>query len=167
MRELTNETALVSAIQEMCSLRCIVAVEGHSTSGKTTLSRRLAGFLEARLVSTDDFAIDGCRAARYVDCLDFTRLSQALDAARNANPILILEGICLRDTLSRAGIVPTLYVYVKRMTQAGLWADDLANYVKEGAPVPDLSRTDRWSVEYHLHSDPLGNATIVFVRHDD
>jgi hypothetical protein len=157
--EVTSEAELVAALRAIPAAN-VVAVEGHSLSGKSTTSRHLAAALSWQLIGTDAFAQQGCKAPTYVACLDVGRLAVAI-AGRGQAPLLV-EGICVRDTLEAVDVVPSLYVYIKRITQAGRWAED-----PESAPsLSDLSLVDRWSATYHSRAKPLERADIVFARRD-
>jgi hypothetical protein len=144
----------------------IIAVEGHSTSGKSYLSEDLAKRVGATAVSTDLYAREGSTADAYVDRMDLDRLHRDLNQFRQAGAVII-EGICLRDTLHGLAIVPRLFVYVKRITTAGLWADDLENYLEHGRPASWLSWTDQQSVAYHLRERPEERADFVYERTEE
>lgn len=67
----------------------IVAVDGRSGVGKSTLAQKLAGALEAALIEGDDFYAGGLElrddspASRAAACIDWTRQSSVLEALRN------------------------------------------------------------------------------------
>jgi hypothetical protein len=144
----------------------VVAVEGHSTSGKTYLSKDLSRRVGATAVSTDSYARESSEAPSYVDRMDLERLSRDVNRFKQVGPVII-EGICLRETLRALAIVPGLFIYVKRVTPTGLWADDLENYVEHGQPASWLSWTDRQSVAYHLREHPQERADFVYERTEE
>jgi hypothetical protein len=144
----------------------LVAIEGHSTCGKSFLARCLASAQGAIRVSTDCYADPGKVAETYTQKLDLDALRGDLSKLCDRFETVFVEGICLRDTLSAIGRSPDTSVYLKRITQAGLWADDPENYAPNGILEPGLSTVDSWSVRYHLDSDPLARADAVLVRRE-
>lgn len=145
----------------------VIGIEGHSTSGKTTLATDLALACTGERISTDMYVDRGSSANAYADRVLYEKLNADLARLRLENTLIFIEGICLRDTLRRIALSPQTFVYCKRMTQAGLWADDPLNYVDEhGLPQSTLSTVDGMSVEYHLRVCPLEKADIVYLRQE-
>lgn len=159
--EFSDLDRLAAAIQKERQRRPIevLAIEGHSTSGKSHLAAALGDRLGMAVVSTDRFLSPGCETCRYVECLDLARLKSAV---LGMDAPCIIEGIAAAESLGLIERSADLTVYCKRITAAGLWADDLANYLVQGRPAPDLSMVDRWSVEYHLRRDPEKNSELVY-----
>lgn len=98
----------------------VVAIEGASTSGKTKLAEKLAQGRRTRVVSTDEYYQEGLLGERYQDGLRLEDLGEDLIRLRTASDRLIIEGICLRDTLELIGQKPDVYVYCKRLSAAGV-----------------------------------------------
>lgn len=69
----------------------LLAVDGRSGVGKSTLAQRLAGALGAALIEGDDFYAGGLElradtpASRAAACIDWTRQSSVLEALRNGH----------------------------------------------------------------------------------
>jgi hypothetical protein len=169
MREFVDLASLVLALQQEIAPGegAIIAIEGHSTSGKTTLGEDLAERLSAASLSTDAYARPESTARSYVERLQHDQLRADLDRLMVNRALIVIEGIALRDTLRKVSAVPQVFVYVKRMSPAGLWADDLENYLESGRPAGWLSWTDRQSVEYHLRESPHERADMVYVRAEE
>ncbi len=163
MPDLTTIDELHAALRATRSSRSIfVGVEGHSTSGKTTLAKDLADLTAGKWFGTDTYGRQRRSGENYPDLIDVERLGHDI-ALAFAYPLVVIEGICLRDVLDRAGLQPDAFVYVKRISPAGLWVDDLANHVISGEPNPELSWVDTQSVLYHLRRSPLEQADLTYL----
>src|SRR4051794_20881896 len=79
------EDAIVTAIRRLTASRStplLVAIDGRSGSGKSTIARRVADQLEATVVESDDFYSGGSDAEwaqrtaeeRFAACIDWRRL---------------------------------------------------------------------------------------------
>jgi hypothetical protein len=128
------------------------------------MSKDLAKRLGGVAVGTDSYSRDGPKTATYLQRMDLDRLARDVDRLARAGPVIV-EGICLRDTLGALRVAPTAFVYLKVMTVAGLWRDELENYLEDGEPAG--SWTDRQSVDYHLREKPHERADFIFVRVED
>ena len=141
----------------------LVGVEGHSTAGKSTLATDLGHRLDGRVFSTDGYVEATREVETYVEMLRLDELARDLAAAPDS--FVVVEGICLRPTLRATPCGRArLFVYCKRITQAGLWADELENYFEDGNPASWLSWVDRQSVIYHTEERPDEKADVVFLR---
>src|SRR2546426_5365243 len=118
-------------------------------------------------IGTDGFVDKDRNADTYVDHIVLDKLAAALNQLRREHPVVFVEGICLRDTLRSLNVTPQAFVYCKRISQAGLWADDLENYLEKGSLRSDLSWVDQQSVVYHARARPLENADLVYARHEE
>ena len=160
--EFESVELLHTAILQTCPSGCFVGIEGHSTSGKTTLGKALAHASGGRLVSTDKYARQRRPGDTYATLIDVDGLRRDLDTLASAQGILI-EGICLRDVAERCELQPAVFIYVKRISAAGLWVDDPENHTTDGKPNSDLNWVDRESVLYHLTQSPLERADYIYV----
>ena len=146
----------------------VVGIEGHSTSGKTTLGKLLAIRFAAPHVGTDSYVDRDKDADSYVGILDLPRFKAAVQAELGKYDFLFIDGICLRDTLAQCGLRAGVFVYCRRITQAGLWADDPQNSTHQGRPNrDDPSWVDWQSTDYHLREHPVERADLVYDRHED
>jgi hypothetical protein len=162
--EFTNVNSLHSALTAAWPGRCLVGIEGHSTSGKTMLAKALATVGGGAFFSTDGYARQRRPGERYQDLVDLARLRR--DVSATGGSLILIEGICLRDVLDAAGLRTDTSVYVKRISPAGLWADDPENYVTDGVPSLDLSWVDEQAVSYHVRTSPLERADYVYLHHE-
>ena len=168
MSDITNLNSLVAAItSRLRGAGALIAIEGHSTAGKTCLSKSLARACGGDSISTDSYVDKVRNTDTYLGRIVLNKLAVALSQSRGKHPVVFIEGICLRDTLASLNIAPQAFVYCKRITQAGLWADDPQNYLDGESPRSDLSWVDQQSVLYHLRASPLENADIVYARHEE
>lgn len=118
------------------------------------------------MFSTDEYARQRKEDDTYPELIDVRRLKTDVEAAA-ARGSTFVEGICLRDVAQAAQLRPDVFVYIKRVTQAGLWADDPENYVTNGKPISGLSWVDRQSVLYHIKESPLEHAGLVYLYHEN
>ena len=168
MSDISDLNTLVAAIKlRLKNAGSLIAIEGHSTAGKTVLSNALAGACGGAPIGTDGFVDKDRNADTYVDHIVLDKLAAALNQLSREHPVVFIEGICLRDTLRSLNVTPQAFVYCKRITQAGLWADDPQNYLERGSPRSDLSWVDQQSVVYHVRARPLENADLIYARHED
>ena len=168
MLDISDLKSLVAAIRPHVSSRgTLIGVEGHSTSGKTTLSKTLADQLGGTVVSTDDYVDSGSNHDSYPRRIRLGELRKDLAHVRSLQPVVFFEGICLRRTLELISLVPKIFVYCKRISRAGLWADDPQNHTENGRPLPGLSWVDLQSVVYHLRAKPLENADLVYAWQEE
>ena len=162
MGEYSEIQSLAAAVKEQLEQTptALIAIEGHSTSGKTYLSNDLATRVGAVAIETDSFAREDLSAPTYVERIDTDRLGRKLTELKASGSPVVVEGICLRDTLDAAGVAPNLFIYVKRITAAELWADDPENEL-EG------NWTDMQSIDYHARESPLERADLVYLRREE
>jgi hypothetical protein len=144
----------------------IASIDGYRQSGKTTLAKRLTDDLNGTCISTDTYRRDELVGRPYVEQLALDDLKGDIVRAHGQGVVLV-EGICVSETLTLAGIDPVMRIYCKRMTQSGLWADDLPNYVIDGHVCPDLSPFDTEVARYHVANRPDANADVVFLWDGD
>ena len=80
--------ALVARIREHTTRPIVVAIDGRSGTGKSTLAAQLATILDATVVGGDDFYAGGVTvrddtpADRARDCIDWRRQRPVLEALR-------------------------------------------------------------------------------------
>lgn len=140
----------------------IIGVEGASGSGKTSLAK-LVATEPAQIISTDAYYETGVKGQKYLDGIKLETLSEDLRQSISAYERVVVEGICLRDTLAKVGVSPNLFIYCKRISSAGIWNDDPQFH----SPIPEVARfaqalIDSWSHQYHVESEPHLVADIVY-----
>ena len=141
----------------------ICSIDGHRQSGKTSLADRLALHLQAKAIHTDGFRIPRREGQPYVDQLSLEELAGEF----GTEGLILVEGICVGWTMKRLKLSVPHRLYCKRMTDAGLWADDTLNFLVDGVPDSGLSPFDQEVVRYHLESEPDAHATVVYAWNGD
>jgi len=143
----------------------IAGLEGFCGSGKTMLADQLGERVPMVVFHMDNFARKFAEPPAYTACLDLDRLRQALEG-RDKSRQSIIEGICLRDVLSLVGVVPTTFVYLKRIGENGLWYDGLhLEDFEAGQPVSgDTAEPHRSDLEYHARVRPHEAAHVIYER---
>jgi hypothetical protein len=147
----------------------VVGIEGASFAGKTTLARQLSAGPNAFRISTDCFRIAGRTGSRYTDGIDAVGFGSDLTKLRSRFDVVVVEGICLRDTLELVNQTADLAVYCKRLSAVGVWNDDPALFSDRelSADCGGQVRIDRWSVEYHQRQRPIERADFIYERVED
>ena len=161
----TTLDAIVPVIEELASecgtLR--VGVEGASMSGKSTAADRLAQTLGAPVIHTDEFYQQGVLGSMYQDGLRTEQLSAALATASGKSPIVIVEGLCLRETLEALGTPVRLFIYCRKLSAAGVWHQD-PDFNTDLDPGSGRTQEliDSWWFQYHDRASPFDRADFVF-----
>jgi hypothetical protein len=150
--------ALVSALP----VGSLVAVEGFMGAGKTSLASALASSVGALAVHLDGFVAPGDVTRPYVNRLNYAALASAIEASSASTSVV--DGICLRDVLNRLGRTPDLYIYVKRISPAGIWHDgvDLEDFEAGTWKTPGEPYTS--DMAYHSKVRPHEKATVEVHR---
>ena len=142
----------------------VVGIEGFMASGKSFLARQLAESCGFSALHTDDFVQGDDETRPYIERLDLPRLNERLGQLSPNNRAIVIEGICLREVATHASIRISLYVYVKRVAESGLWHDglhleDFASEADTNAEEPELS-----DMRYHTEVRPHDNADFEIHR---
>ena len=141
----------------------LIGLEGFSGSGKTAIADEISRVIPMTVIHTDHFATKFEDPPPYAKCLDVDRLRRAIDERDMSIPCRV-EGICLRDVLTLVGGTPTLFVYIKRVGENGLWYDgleleDAADDSRHVAHEPHRS-----DIEYHARVRPHELADLLHER---
>lgn len=115
----TDPQALANALKLPRVPGVIVAVDGVTGAGKTTLATQVAPLLKAQPVDLDDFL--NKPISTYVEYLRLDELHAVLSAAPGA---VVLSGVCVLEALHRIGMAPDILVYVKRFSEEWGWEDE-------------------------------------------
>lgn len=88
------------------------------------------------------------------------------DRATADSSVLIIDGICLREVLRRLNLTVSLFVYVKRLAENGLWHDGfyLEDFETVGTIVENREEPHRSDFTYHSAERPHEHADIIFHR---
>ena len=143
----------------------LAVIDGATGSGKTKLVMRLAKDLGGVRVSLDCYVRAGTDGY-FVDRLMSEFLADDIGRFRKLFPLVLVEGICVREALERLGVSWAATIYVKQLATNGLWhfqlhLEDFAsgNALREDEVVPFRSDYD-----YHLRHRPHEAADFIHVR---
>jgi hypothetical protein len=142
----------------------LLVVDGFMGSGKSTLASEFGLALGASVVHCDRFVVRKGAQAPYIECLDLSALKVALARTGEEGRTAVVEGVCIRDITAMLSLSPTLHVYVKRISAAGLWNDgyDFEDYI---AGQSDSPRQPELSImEYHARVRPHEQADFIVHR---
>ncbi|WP_425995963.1 hypothetical protein [Caulobacter sp. DWR1-3-2b1] len=103
--------------------RSVIAIDGFTDSGKTTLSAAIAEKTGLSVLHLDDFVVQqlGDGVFTYADTLNFHALKTEISKVGS----LIVEGVTVREILRQLQITQSLDVYVKRLNSEFEWQDAL------------------------------------------
>ena len=123
-------------------------------SGKSSLALELAKACGFVVLHTDDFIYGDDEAKSYVERLDLPRLKKRLNQPSARSSVTLIEGICLRQVASQASIQVSLFIYVKRISETGVWHDgvhleDFEAGIEANGDEPELSH-----MVYHANVRP-------------
>lgn len=156
---------LISIIGELSSPPLVIAIDGVTLAGKSTLGARLADRLHGTHLDLDDFVQRDQGA--YVAAL---RGPSLLAAMRRARAPLIVSGICSRSAQQKIGVQGAFQIYLKRVTATG-WIDGEEVYgslLDEVASAYGTNPRDYKPAfevrEYHRGYRPDECADVVFER---
>lgn len=145
---------LAAALDERFGRSAIIAIDGWTGAGKTTLARDLA-----KTLGGDNYDLDSAiipDQGSYISALNMSEISQSVTVSRRP---LFVSGICVLQVLSSVAVQPAAHVYVKRMADWG-WADqdDLEGRIPEfpaasGASVRCEMRAYHEMWQPHLQAD--------------
>jgi cytidylate kinase len=96
----------------------IIAIDGVANSGKSTLASKILETL-----AIDGFDLDDIRdlsKSSYLKQLDYEIISQKITDRKKT---IVVHGLFMRQVLERIKIKADVYIYVKRMSKSGYWAD--------------------------------------------
>ncbi len=149
--------------QSLGSGKKLIAIDGFMSSGKTTLAIQVAEELSGIRVGLDCYVESEREASDYVGLLRLTDLAEDLNKLRAAFDYVVIDGICMLEALESISVSPDLYVYVKRISQMGLWQDGfhLEDYESTGEECNFARQSE---LEYHASRRPHELAAIVYHR---
>jgi hypothetical protein len=159
--EVTHVSQLARALRRVLPRKrhTLVAVDGVDHSGKTPLAIGLAERLPATVISVDHFL--NRHRGSYLRSLRWRQLRQTIIAQSG---IVILEGVCVRFVLSRLRLRAFRHIYVKSVSEHGVWSDERECEIHE--PIEtflEQEREDARVVERLLGTDSPGASDSNYV----
>jgi hypothetical protein len=161
--EVTEVSQLESQLRTVA--RGIVAIDGCTSAGKTTLMRVLANQLKWPWIDVDEHVNPG--RGHFVRALRVSDLSSAIEQASREPSVVLIAGVCMREVLACLECDAALHIYVKRKSRVGIPSDlntlDLENALTLG-DTSQFRGLDREIAYYHFRCRPHRNADVVYVR---
>ena len=109
---------LATALHEQCSATAIIAIDGWTGCGKSTLAAFVANQIGALHFDLDSAL---CRdQGSYVPSINLDSVKAALESVQSR---AVVSGICSLQIFQAAGIPVECHIYIKRMATWG-WADE-------------------------------------------
>jgi shikimate kinase len=152
-----------------------IGVDGADGAGKSTLADRLSEVLAMPVFHLDHFLEKN--QGGFVEHIKYDELGSAI----RQHSSFVIDGVCLREVLRRAGISVDAFVYVKRYYR-GLWSEEREFEIDE--PLEDFLAKERELcsriagekvehlgvgeeiIRYHSQYRPHLHANVVFRRND-
>jgi hypothetical protein len=110
----------------------LIAIDGRSGVGKTTLGRYLAWQFNISLVESDLFLIPNQRKLVYVD----EALAQVITSRLKKPRPVIVDGVAVRRLLSNLALKPDFVVYISSSdeSESRTLKDEIASYEADFNP---------------------------------
>lgn len=123
----------------------LVRIEGVSGVGKTTIARKLAIFLDAKHIASDDFLLGKGVKSSHSESMNVLCFQADVRSAISLQSWTIVEGICLEETLPSADFGSGCRLYIK---SAG------RNLQDTGRASPPMNKLRSIIWHYHRNYDP-------------
>ena len=163
MQTLLNVPGLCERLSKLAP-STVVGIEGFMGSGKTQLANELAGNLACVVLHIDDYLVPQEEELAYAERLNYDLFRAALQEGLRKNTLVLIEGICLRQVVTRLSVAPALFVYVMRMSVSGLWHDGFHLADFEATPNSEPEEVHRSDFRYHSSIRPHEQAQLLFHR---
>lgn len=166
---MTNLFNLADAIRQRKSISPhLISIDGFMGAGKSTIATQLADELTCALISTDAFVDPDADGPHYLDRLRLQEMKEEVSFRMRTCEFIIVEGICVISVLSEVGVRSDTRIYVKRISELGLWHDGLhlEDYLGERSIKENEEGLHRSEFDYHAHTRPHESADFVFERLD-
>ena len=166
-----DENDLLASLTTINPSPRLVTVDGYTGAGKTHLASKIASSLSFRHLDFDSFLVK--KQGEFLAFFEFKRFAMSFNSTHQST---VLSGILMLDVLQKLGLHQELSVYVKSMSQGGLWNDDYENFDQisqieqianaVGQTVDDV-KLDLEVSRYHYNRRPDKHANIVYNRKPD
>ncbi|MGB8819550.1 MAG: hypothetical protein WCC66_16675 [Rhizobiaceae bacterium] len=148
----------------------LVAIDGFDGAGKTTLALKISRHCDMPYLDLDSILI-GPKKLNYVDRIDYERLSSEVAAQKTG---LIVSGVFVQRILLKIEAMPSIKIYVKRISSNGLWHQgwdiDSESFDENQMLDGRMRRYSDLSVDilkYHREFTPHTNSDLYYNRTED
>ncbi len=166
--QVASESELIEVLRKKLSMHSsiLIGIDGFMRSGKSRLAMKLSSELGGYRVSLDAYADSGSYKPHYVDKLLLDYFVEDVDKLKRKFPCVVIEGICLLEVMERVKRPVDSLVYVKRISQTGLWNDGfrLEDYVTNKAIRENEEGLRKSELDYHVTKGPHEKAELIFER---
>jgi len=144
----------------------LIAVDGFSGAGKTTLVERISAALNGTAIHLDCFIDDTTTESDYLAQLRQAEIGTALQAA--APGVIVVDGICVLDVLDTLGHTPDTLLYVQRLSRQEIWNDgiDLEDFVTDPSSLDPSNWLAKQQFSCHVRRQPHLRADVTFLRRE-
>ena len=143
----------------------LIVFDGCTGAGKSTLMHDMAARLGCDAIEVDCF-INKHQAA-YVDALRADALRDRISQGFVRFPLVLLDGVCARAIVERLSVPGNVFVYVQRISRAGIPGDlSMVDAEEDGVAdgPPYLSNLDKKILCYHAMYTPISRADVLYRR---
>ena len=166
-----QETSKISEI--VTSLKttkpCLIGIDGMDGAGKSTLAKDLSCQLGYAHINLDDYLEKN--RGQFVEYVEYDQVKGEIDKAKKP---VIIEGVCLLAVIENLSDSLDILIYVKRVSDYGMWYDkedcevdeDIDEFIirkKSGGSIPALTEE---IIRYHYKYKPYEKAGIIYKRID-
>lgn len=139
----------------------LLGIDGFDGSGKTTLAFAVANRLSGVRVGLDDYVDEDRKADSFVGLLRLEDLARDLSRLLRRFRLVVVDGVCLSQAFAAIGTKPSSVIYVKKISQQGLWHDGfhLEDYL---AGTPAGSWLEQSVYAYHQQYQPHIRAPLCY-----
>ena len=166
MKAFQSVSALAEALREdLKDYGCVIGLDGFMLSGKTTLAFELANLLSGIRMGLDSYVDPNFAATNYAEKLKIDYLAQDIKKLTKVFPFVVVDGICLLDVFERISQPINATVYIKRMSQNGVWHDGyhLEDF-EAGGNLQETNWLAKCEMAYHSIRLPHEHAQYLFQR---
>jgi AAA+ ATPase superfamily predicted ATPase len=128
----------------------LIVIDGDPGAGKTTLAKKIAGELDAKKVSFDDYLPDVLGDERpYLEKLNYEALQSEILAS---GPKIIAEGVLALKVLKKVGVRHDFHIFMKCVKDSMGW--EMGLYLDERTK-PLRSKLRQEIIEYYRECKPF------------
>jgi uridine kinase len=164
----TSEISEIVASLKTTKFR-LTGIDGTDGSGKSTLAKHLSSQLGFAHINLDDHLEKN--RGQFVKYIKYDQVKGEIDKAKQP---IVIEGVCLLAAIENLTDPLGILIYVKRVSDYGMWYDkedcevneDIDEFIirkKSGGSIPALTEE---IIRYHYKYKPYEKAGIIYKRID-